>query len=255
MTLIDSHSHIDDRKFSDDIESVIDRAQEAGLTYIIAVGVDIASSEKCIRLAERYPMVYATAGIHPHDAGKAPSNYLLEIQQLSTHDKVVAIGEIGLDYHYNFSDPPIQIRRFREQLEFAQSIHFPVIIHNRESDDDLILNISESKCRTGVLHSFSGSLSLAQKAVEMDLHLGFSGMVTFLKSPLTDVVTWAPSDKYLIETDAPYLAPVPHRGKRNEPAFVSQVAAKIADLRGTSTEEIAEQSSQNTLQLFSRISH
>jgi len=254
MILIDSHAHIDDRRYSDDIESVIDRARLAGLSHILAVGVDIQTSEKCVRLAERFPMVYAAAGVHPHDAGKAPANYLVELEQLSHHEKVVAIGEIGLDYHYNFSDPGVQIQRFREQLDLGEAVQLPVIIHNRESDSDLIPNITESRCRSGVLHSFNGSLSFAHQAVELNFHLGFSGMVTFLKSPLTDVVKWVPPEKYLVETDSPYLAPVPHRGKRNEPAFVSFVALRLSEIRHIPQQQSATEATRNTLQLFSKIS-
>lgn len=236
------------------MELVLRNARKAGLSHIITVGTDLGSSEKCIRLAEKYPMIFAAAGVHPHEASKTPANYLTEIEQFSEHEKVVAIGEIGLDYHYNFSDPSIQIKGFREQLELAQSVSLPVIVHNRESDDDLMESLKNSNCNSGVLHSFSGSLSFAQQVIDLNLYVGLSGMVTFIKHQIPEVVTWIPSDRYIIETDAPYLAPVPIRGRRNEPSYVTHVATKIAEIRDIPVEQVKDETLNNTLRLFSKIS-
>ncbi|MBT3252245.1 MAG: TatD family hydrolase [Candidatus Marinimicrobia bacterium] len=253
MTLIDTHCHIYDKRFSNDIEDVIRRAQDSGLSHIITVGTDLKTVELCIELCEKYPIVYATAGIHPHEAKDCPPNYLNELESFVTHPKVVAVGEIGLDYFYNFSDPDIQIRMFREQLEFAVSSDLPAIVHTRDSDDDLVHHLTQSGNRYGVVHSFSGDKSMAEKLIQLDYLISFTGMVTFIKEALPEVVEWIAADKYMIETDSPYLTPKPFRGKKNEPAYVRYIAEKIAQIRHISVEEVAEQTTENALAFFRKL--
>lgn len=253
MTLIDTHCHIYDKRFSNDMDDIIRRAQDAGLSHIITVGTDLKTTELCVELSEKYPMVYATAGVHPHEVKDCPANYLNELESFAAHPKVVAVGEIGLDYFYNFSDPDIQIRRFREQLEFAVSAELPTVVHTRDSDDDLIHHLTQSGNRCGVVHSFSSDKIMAEKIINLDYLISFTGMVTFVKDALPEVVEWIAADKFMIETDSPYLTPKPYRGKRNEPGNVKYIAEKIAQIRHASLEEVAEQTTENALAFFGKL--
>jgi TatD DNase family protein len=267
--LVDTHSHLNHEKF-ENVPAIIERARAAGVEYIIVPGWDIPSSEKAIELAERSANVFAAVGFHPHDASKVDEQSLKRIADLSSHEKVVAIGEIGLDYHYNFSPPDVQRKIFEAQIEIAKSVKLPVSIHSRESDLDL-MGVLEKESSAGwflpkrfdyqtnlqplgVLHSFNSSCETARRAIELGFYLGISGMVTFNKkdaeSDLQRVVGRLQPEHFLIETDAPYLAPVPHRGKTNEPAYVAIVARKMAELQHLNEEDIRRTTSYNTYKLF-----
>lgn len=250
--LIDTHAHIYYEDFAQRIEEVIQSASDNGVEKIITVGVDLKSSEECIKLAEKFPSVFATCGYHPHEAVKAPKRYLYELENMAAHPKVVAIGEMGLDYHYNFSDPKIQQKVYREQLELAVALQLPAVVHCRNSDDDILQGINESACENGVIHCFASNVEFAEKILETGFHISFTGMITFVKE-LEEVVIEIPLERMMVETDSPYLSPKPHRGKKNEPKNVLHVAEKIAELKEIYLEEVAESTTETAMNLFTKL--
>ncbi len=205
---IDSHSHIYYDVFNDDLIDVINRANDSGVQKIICVGVDLKSSEECIELANKFPNIYATVGYHPHESKLAENNYLNILESMASEEKVVAIGEIGLDFHYNHSHKKIQEKVFSEQLELAESINLPTVVHSRNADQETVKIISALKNSLGVVHCFAGNLEQAYKIIQLDYYISFTGLITFAEE-LTDVVKNMPLDKILIETDSPYLSPNP----------------------------------------------
>ncbi len=250
--LIDTHAHIYYEDFAQRIEEVIQSASDNGVEKIITVGVDLKSSEECIKLAEKFPSVFATCGYHPHEAVKAPKRYLYELENMAAHPKVVAIGEMGLDYHYNFSDPKIQQKVYREQLELAVALQLPAVVHCRNSDDDILQGINESACENGVIHCFASNVEFAEKILETGFYISFTGMITFVKE-LEEVVIEIPLERMMVETDSPYLSPKPHRGKKNEPKNVLHVAEKIAELKEIDLEEVAESTTETAMNLFTKL--
>jgi TatD DNase family protein len=251
--LIDTHTHLDDARYNDDRDSMIARAQDAGVSTFVTIGCDLATSRSAVELAGRHPFVYATVGVHPHEAKHIADEWYDELHRLAQHDKVVAYGEIGLDYHYNHSPPQLQRDRFREQVCLARELHLPIVIHTREAQDDTIAILKDERAADigGVFHCFSGDAWLAKDALDLGFFLSFSGVITFQNAAmLRDIVKTVPLDRMLIETDCPYLTPVPHRGKRNEPAHVRFVADKIAELKAVSIEEIEDITSRNAQRLF-----
>ena len=247
MTLVDSHCHLDDSKFDDDREQAIERALAAGVTRMLAIGTADGPPdlEVAIRLAERYPFIYATIGVHPHDAAKASEETFARLRELAAHPKVIAIGEIGLDYHYDFSPRDVQRAVFDRQLAIAADAAKPIVIHTREAWDDTLLHITALP-HGGIMHCFTGDSAQARQALDLGFHLSFGGVLTFPKAEgLREASRIVPDDRILVETDCPYLAPVPHRGKRNEPAFVVETARRLAAERETTTEAIAELTTRN----------
>ena len=249
MKLIDSHCHINDVQFKEDLDEVISRAIDTGISQMICVGTDIKSSERAIEISNKYPNIYATCGIHPHDSEKADKKYLQILEEFSKQKKVVAIGEMGLDYFYDFSDQKTQKTIFMNQLELAKELELPAIIHNRESDNDLYKIIQDSKLKEGVIHCFASNLKFAEKLLDLGLHISFTGMITFVKS-LTEVIENIDLKKIMIETDSPYLSPKPHRGKRNEPANVLHIANFISEKRNFDPEEFAKLMVETTQKFF-----
>jgi TatD DNase family protein len=251
---IDSHVHLDDKKYSHDREEVIQRAWEQDLDLIINVGESVGSSLKTIELAEKHPYIYASVGIHPHHAQEIREHDIAKIKELSQKEKVIAIGEIGLDYYYDFSPREAQLDLFLKQLALAKDLSLPIIVHNRESDNDCLAGFQRlfsSKVK-GCMHCFSGDKEFALNCLDLGLYISFAGQITFPKADnLREVVKIVPLEKMLIETDSPYLAPQIKRGKRNEPAYVQYVAEKIAEIKNVTLEEVAETTSQNTKTLFS----
>ena len=234
MKLVDSHCHLDDPKFDEDRERVIERALAAGVERMMVIG-----SEGAIGLAERYPFLYATAGVHPHEASKATPEAFARMRDVATHPKVLAIGEIGLDYHYDFSPRDVQRSVFEQQLAIAADAAKPVVIHTREAWADTMALLGTWP-GGGIMHCFTGDAAQARQALDLGFHLSFGGVLTFPKADaVREAARLAPEDRLLVETDCPYLAPVPHRGKRNEPAFVVEVARRLAEVRGCTLEEIA----------------
>jgi TatD DNase family protein len=249
MQLIDTHSHIYYDKYKDDLSEVINRATANNICNIICVGVDIDSSKKSIKISEEYAMIYSTVGYHPHESKDAEKMYLDQLQDLLAHPKVVALGEIGLDYYYNHSDHKTQIRVFREQLELAKTLDIPVIIHNREADNDLYENLKDSGISKGVIHCYSSDIKYAQKIFDLGLIISFTGIITF-SDQLQKVVKEIPIENMMLETDSPYLTPIPHRGKRNEPYMVNFIAEKIADIKQMSIDEVASITTKTAKQFF-----
>lgn len=251
--LIDTHAHLDGPKFDQDREAVLARAKEAGVNTIINVGFDMPSCLRSITLAETYPAVYAAVGIHPHDAQSVNEEDYIQIEKWAKHPKVVALGEIGLDYYRDLAPRDIQKQVFRRQLALARNAKKPIIIHNRDAHGDLmeILREEYHDIPGGVFHCYSGSTEMAREIVKMGLFLSIAGPVTFQNSlRLWEVVTEIPLAWLLIETDAPYLTPAPYRGKRNESGYVRYVAEKVAELKGTTLEEVATVTSENARRLF-----
>ena len=245
--MIDSHTHLDDERFDPDREETIARAIAAGVTRMVAVGTGHGPPdlEAGVRLAAKHDFIYATVGVHPHDASKAGEETFARLRELAAHPKVIAIGEIGLDYHYDFSPRPTQKAVFERQLALAAECGQPIAIHTREAWQDT-LEMLKGRGLPGVVHCFSGGEDQAREALDLGLYLGIGGVLTFSKADdLRCAARFAPEDRLLLETDCPYLAPVPHRGKRNEPAFVAQVAQRLALERGRPVEEIAEATSRN----------
>jgi len=259
---VDSHAHLDGKRFDDDREQVIARAREAGVQTIVAIGNgDGPEQVDCgIRLAEKYEFIYATLGIHPHEARLANDAAYQNMERLAKHPKVIAWGEIGLDYFYEHSARDLQKDVFVRQMELAASAKLPIVIHCRpsESSEDawedclsLVRQHWAAKGLGGILHCFTGNWSQAKSALDMGFMISFAGNITFPKAQqIRDVAVDVPTNRMLIETDSPYLAPVPHRGKRNEPAFVMETARKLGELRGIRAEEVGEQSSCNFYNFF-----
>lgn len=247
MTLVDSHCHLDDPKFDADRDAVIERALAAGVSRMVAVGTGKGPPdlEAGIRMADRYPFFYATIGVHPHDAAKATDETFARLRDLAAHPKAIAIGEIGLDYHYDFSPRDVQRAVFARQLEIAADAGKPVVIHTREAWEDTLALLREAP-RSGIMHCFTGDETQAREALDLGFHLSFGGVLTFPNAEqVRRAARMAPEDRLLLETDCPYLAPVPYRGKRNEPAFVVEAARRLASERGCTLEEIAVATTRN----------
>ncbi len=259
---VDSHAHLDGKQFDSDREQVIARAREAGLTAMVAIGNGDGPPEldAGVRLAEQYPFLYATIGIHPHEARLASDHAYGEMERLAKNPKVIAWGEIGLDYYYDHSPRDVQQQVFIRQMELAGAAKLPIVIHCRPSDnsenawDDCLRLIQEKwapKGIGGVLHCFTGNWPQAKRALDMGFIISFAGNVTFPKAQqIRDAALEVPLDRMFIETDCPYLAPIPYRGKRNEPAYVKETARKIGELRGLSMEDVGEHTARNFYNFF-----
>jgi TatD DNase family protein len=257
-TLIDSHAHLDMPQFDTDRESVLERARAADVRAVLTLGVDGDSSQRAVALAQRYPGVYAAVGIHPHEAVHAtPEVYktLVRLAREPKANRIIAWGEIGLDYHYNHSPPDVQRREFRRQIRLARELDLPVCIHSRDAHEDIVAILAEEKAMDVgvVMHCFSADEWIARRCLDLGYYISFAGPVTFTNArQLPAVVSLIPNDRLLIETDAPYLSPHPWRGRehRNEPARVAVIAARLAALRGVGLEEIGEAVTQNFKTLF-----
>lgn len=251
--LIDTHAHLNAPQFDDDRQQVIQRAIDNGIRRIVNVGFNRETIPSSIALAEQYDYIYSTVGWHPTDAKDMTADDLDWIETLCRHEKVVAIGEIGLDYHWDTSPKDVQDRVFREQIRLARKLGMPIVIHNRDAHHDIVQTLLEEKAADigGVIHCFSGSWETAKMCLDMNFYISFGGPVTFknAKQP-KEVLEKVPLDRLLIETDAPYLTPHPHRGKRNESSYVRLVAETAAEIKGIPFEELAYATSQNAIKLF-----
>ncbi|WP_102029479.1 TatD family hydrolase [Salirhabdus sp. Marseille-P4669] len=251
--LFDTHVHLNADQFEDDMEEVIDRAKQAGVDYMVVVGFDRVTIPKAISIAESHENIYAAVGWHPVDAIDMTEDDLKWIEELAAHPKVVAIGEMGLDYHWDKSPKEIQKEVFRKQIALAKKVKLPIIIHNREATEDIVEILQEENAQEvgGIMHCFSSTPEIAEQCLEMNFYISLGGPVTFknAKEP-KEVAKVVPINKLLIETDCPYLAPHPYRGKRNEPAYVKLVAEKIAELKEMSLEELEEHTTKNAKKLF-----
>ena len=254
--LFDTHAHYDDKRFDeirDEVLSGITATDEicpAGVEYIMNVGCKIESSLQSAALAEKYDFIYAAAGFHPHETAEMPQDWKEQLAELLKHPKVRAIGEIGLDYHYDFSPRETQQKIFEEQLILAEETGYPVLVHDREAHGDTMNIISRHKA-WGIMHSFSGSCEMAKELVKKGWYVSYSGSVTFKNAVnLTETVAYVPDDRLLLETDAPFLAPVPYRGQINTSRYTYAIAQKLADLRHTDVEHIIEITNQNAKKVF-----
>lgn len=253
VRITETHCHLDYLK-AQPLEETLRLAAEVGVERLITIGVDPENIDKVITIAEAHAPVYFSQGIHPHDSKDAGETEWKKIRERAAHPKMVAVGEIGLDYYYNNSLPEIQKQAFRQQLEIAVAVNKPIIIHSRDADDDMMAFLEEfgpRLKRKGVVHSFSSGLALAQKALDCGFYLGFNGMITFPKAEnVRDAVRLCPIERILVETDSPFLTPVPHRGKENAPHQLPHVLAKLAELKKVSVEKMAEVTWQNAQQVF-----
>lgn len=249
--LVDSHAHLEMKEFDSDRKDVIERASLAGVDCIITVGTNPGLSRKALAIARQYENVYATVGVHPHDVAKSNDKSFDELKVLAQDPKVVAYGEIGLDFFRNISPREKQIEMFARQLELANELNLPVIIHDRDAHEETLRMVKASGIRWGVFHCFSGDWAMARTCIDLGFYISVPGVVTFDKSKvLHEVVRQAPLDSILLETDCPYLAPVPHRGKRNEPSFIIHTAKKVAEIKGMTWEDVAQTAAVNTRKLF-----
>ncbi len=252
--LIDTHAHLDMPEFDKDRNEVIKRAQAGGVDYILTVGIDPESCRLAVQLAEKFAGIYAIVGIHPHNAKDVDAVSYDLLRTCARHDKVRALGEVGLDFFRNHSPREVQLRRFREQVALAREVKLPVVIHDRDAHRETLDILKEEKASEvgGVIHCFSGDYQMASACMDMGFYISVPGTVTFTKAQtLQEVVRRIPLERILIETDCPFLAPVPFRGKRNEPAFVQYVARAIADIKKVDFETVAEVTSRNACSVFS----
>jgi TatD DNase family protein len=257
VNLIDSHCHLDFPDFAGELDAVVERALAAGVERMITIGTRIEKAARAAEIAECYDSVYFTVGTHPHEAASERADDFAGMRQFAAHPKCVGVGEAGLDYHYNYAPREVAKRVFRGQIALAREVGLPLVIHTRDAEDDTasILRDEMGQGRfAAILHCFTSSRALAETALELGLMISFSGVVTFKKSEdLRAVAGAVPLDRILIETDAPYLAPVPHRGKRNEPAFVAATARAVAEAKGVTFDALAEATRANALRVFSKL--
>lgn len=247
----DTHAHYDDEQFNGDRAEILASMPENGITLIVNAASSLDSTEKSISLAEQYSFVYASAGVHPHDADTMDDRSITELEVRSMHPKVVAIGEIGLDYHYDYAPRDVQRQKFREQLDLARKVHLPVIIHERESWEDCLKIIRDYGDLRGVFHCFSGSWETAKIILDMGWYLSFTGAITFKNARRAlEVIEKMPQDRLMIETDSPYMAPVPLRGRRNSSQNLPYIAQSLADIRGISLEDAALLTMKNGKRFF-----
>jgi TatD DNase family protein len=255
--LIDSHCHLDFPDFADELDGVVARAEAAGVERLITISTRVRQGARLVAIAERFPNVYFTIGTHPHQAAEESETDADAIRAFAAHPKCVGIGEAGLDYHYGYAPPEIAAKVFRAQIGLARELGLPLVIHAREADDDVAAILREEMAAgafEAVLHCFTSSRALADTGLELGLFISFSGVLTFKNSAdLRAIARDAPLDRVLVETDAPFLAPTPHRGKRNEPAFVVETARVLAEVKGVETSTIAAATRANTLKLFHKM--
>lgn len=248
--IFDSHAHYDDTAFDADRETLLAALPQSGVTGVICPGVSVASSERCIALARQFGFIRAAVGIHPSDIGEAADGDIDRLRALCAAPEVVAVGEIGLDYHYDDSPREVQRQWFEAQLRLAAEIGLPVIVHDREAHEDVLTLLRKYRPH-GVVHCFSGSVETMRETVALGMYIGLGGAVTFknARKPL-EVAAAVPADRLLLETDAPYMAPVPYRGRRNDSAYITETAAVIAAVRGVTPEELGRQTADNARKLF-----
>lgn len=254
MPLIDTHAHLDEQAFEQDLPEVLQRAAEAGVSHILSIGITAETSRNAVALAEQYPQVFAVVGVQPNYVSQAKPGDWETIEDLAAHPRVVAIGETGLDRYWDYAPIDEQTGWFDRHLELSRTIGKPFVVHCREAEADVVRQLetaAKGSPLSGVMHSFAGDAGTARACLDLGLHLSFSGMVTYKKNEaLRQTAAATPLDRLLVETDAPYLAPLPHRGKRNEPAHVAHTAAGLARLFGISPDEFAAATTRNAMNLF-----
>lgn len=256
--LVDSHCHLDFPDFGDELDDVVARAGRAGISHMVTISTHVTKFPQVRAVAERFDNIFCTVGIHPHEAATEPEVTVAELTEMSNHPKVVGIGETGLDFFYEHSPRDIQERQFRTHIDVARNTGLPLIVHTRDADVDTIRILEEEHAKgpfPGLIHCFSASQELAERMVAIGFYISFSGIVTFKKADeLRQVAATVPEDRVLVETDSPYLAPVPRRGKRNEPAYTAFTAAKVAEVRGIAPSQLAAITTANFRRLFTKAS-
>jgi len=255
--LIDSHSHLEMPEFKKDLEEVIQRAKESGVEYIFTVGTEKKDWNRAIEIAHSHPSVYAVLGVHPHNAREINEETYPKLRKLCADDKVRAYGEIGLDFYRNLSPREVQLKRFREQIQFARELGLPIVVHDREAHKETLEILKSEKAEEygGIIHCFSGDYEMAKECIEMGFFISIPGSITFKNAErFQEVVKQIPLGSLLVETDAPFLTPVPFRGKRNEPSYVRYTAQKVAEIKKVSFEKVAEATAENALRVY-RVSH
>lgn len=249
--LFDTHTHLDDARFDEDRNEVIQKIRDAGVTLAVNIGADLKSSKAAVALAERYDFIYASVGVHPEDVMSLTEGDMETLRSLAQHEKVVAVGEIGLDYHYDDVPKDVQKQWFLRQIRLAQELELPYIVHDRDAHADVMEIIRESGYFRGVMHCYSGSAEMAQELLKLGFYISFAGPVTFKNGKKAqEAAKTIPPERILIETDSPYLAPEPHRGERNDSSMVRFVAAKIAELKGITMAEAARITTENGKRFF-----
>ena len=249
--LFDTHAHLNDPRFNEDRHELIDSLGKNGVSLFCEIGYDIDSSVEALNLAQKYDFVYAALGVHPHDTQHLTENDMTRLKELLAHPKAVALGEIGLDYYYDNSERDKQRFWFDRQLKLASEVKKPVVIHTRDAMGDTIDILRANSQNTGIIHCYSGSKESAKILLDMGYYISFAGPLTFKNANTAlEVAAYVPEDRILIETDSPYLAPVPHRGKRNTPVYVAEVAKKLAEIRGTTFEHIANVTFENAKRVY-----
>jgi len=251
--IVDTHCHLYFKELKEDLGGVINRANNLGVNTFICVGTNLSDSYESLTLAQKYKSIYATAGIHPHDSASAGNNYLQKLRKLLDNKKIVAVGEMGLDYFRSISSPDTQKVVFKDQLKLAEETNKPIVFHNRDADEDIIKILSDFPNVIGVAHCFSSSFETAIKLIEMGFYISFSGNLTFKNSHLPEVAKKLPLDRLLVETDSPFLSPVPFRGKTNEPGRTRYVAEKLAEIFDTNIDHIASTTTANAKNLFNLV--
>lgn len=253
VMIVDSHAHYDDEKFDDDRVEVLGRIQDQGVVRVVNPASNLESARKCLKLAESYDFLYTAVGVHPHDAKTFTEETLHEFEEMSRNRKVVAIGEVGLDYYYDLSDRQVQKECFAAQIHLAKMLKLPLIIHDREAHKDVldIIKAEKGECVGGVFHCFSGSVELAREVLELGFYIALGGAVTFKNAHKpVEVAKYVPDDRLLVETDSPYMTPVPFRGKRNDSGYLIEIIQKLASVRNTTFEMVALKSAINADKLF-----
>jgi len=248
--MFDSHCHLTDESFAGEVSAVLDRARAAGVRGVVTIASDAADARRALALAEQHVDVWASAGIHPHDAAAATAADLDEVKALLAHPRVVAVGETGLDYHYDHSPRAVQRERFAWHLELASQLGKPAVVHCREADADAVALIAAAANVPGILHCFSGGEQLLRAGLDADWYISFAGLVTFKRFEAVELLRAVPADRLLVETDSPYLAPVPHRGRRNEPSLLRHTCEVVARMRDTSLAELSAQVDRNARRCY-----
>lgn len=254
LTYIDSHAHYDDEAFNDDRDELLNRIHDGGVKYIVNIGCNLSRSQYSVDYAAEYPFIYAAVGIHPEDSVDTPDDYMTVLEKLADADKVVAIGEIGLDYHCENPDKDRQIRFFNEQLDLAERKKLPVVIHSRDASEDTLNILRARKRVNGVMHCFSGSAEVAEEVLSLGMNIGFTGVLTFKNARrAVEALEVIPLDRLMVETDCPYMAPEPFRGSRCDSSMIVSILNKISYIKGITPEAAAKATTENTLRLFDRI--
>lgn len=254
LEYIDSHAHYDAEQFDPDRDELLNRLHSGGVKYIVNMGCNIERSRLSVEYAERFPFVYAAVGMHPEDVADAPDDYLDSIRKWAVLPKTVAIGEIGLDYHYDGYDPAVQKRVFEEQLDLAEELSLPVVIHSRDATEDCMNILRKRGAVKGVMHCFSGSAETARQVLALGMNISFTGVLTFKNARKSiEALEAVPLDRLMLETDCPYMAPEPNRGKRCDSGMIVSIIDKIAEVKGVTPELVARQTTENTLRLFGKI--